>query len=110
MISAMASVALGWTLLAVCFAGLGALGLRAAAVHGLGIAVQPTFIAGEAIGRGDLVPVLTEVQWPVTPAWAVYPPTRHLSYRVREFIDFLAEYFSGTPYWDEDCGPDCASP
>jgi DNA-binding transcriptional LysR family regulator len=82
--------------------------LSAAAVEGLGIAMQPTFIAGEAISRGDLVPILTEYEWPVTPAWAVYPPTRHLSYRVREFIDFLAEYFSGTPYWDRDCGPDCA--
>ena len=41
------------------------------------------------MARGDLVPLLTDYQWPVTPAWAVYPPTRHLSYRVREFIDFL---------------------
>ncbi|MDX1499493.1 MAG: LysR family transcriptional regulator [Woeseiaceae bacterium] len=80
--------------------------LSAAAVRGLGLAMQPTFIAGEAISRGDLVPVLTNYRWPVTPAYAVYPPTRHLSYRVREFIDYLAEYFSGTPYWDEDC-PDC---
>lgn len=82
--------------------------LCAAAVEGLGIAMQPTFIAGESISRGDLVPVLTDFAWPVTPAWAVYPPTRHLSYRVREFIDFIAAYFSGTPYWDQDCGPDCA--
>ena len=72
------------------------------------IAMQPTFIAGEAISRGALVPVLTHYEWPVSPAWAVYAPTRHLSYRVREFIDFLAEYFAGTAYWDRDCGPDCA--
>jgi DNA-binding transcriptional LysR family regulator len=81
--------------------------LSAAAIQGLGIAMQPTFIAGEAISRGELVAVLTDYDWPVSPAWAVYPPTRHLSYRVREFIDFLAEYFSGTVYWDRDCGPDC---
>jgi DNA-binding transcriptional LysR family regulator len=81
--------------------------LSAAAIQGLGIAMQPTFIAGEAISRGELVAVLTDYDWPVSPAWAVYPPTRHLSYRVREFIDFLAEYFSGTAYWDRDCGPDC---
>jgi DNA-binding transcriptional LysR family regulator len=77
--------------------------LCAASVEGLGIAMQPTFIAGEAIGRGDLVPILTEYTWPVTPAYAVYPPTRHLSYRVREFIDFLAGHFAGTPEWDRDC-------
>lgn len=77
--------------------------LSAAATQGLGIAVQPTFIAGESIRRGELVPALTNYQWPVSPAYAVYPPTRHLSRRAREFIDFLAEYFSGTPSWDEDC-------
>ena len=82
--------------------------LCAAAANGLGITMQPTFIAGEAISRGELVPILTNYRWPVTPAWAVYPPTRHLSYRVREFIEFLAAYFEGTPSWDEDCGPECA--
>jgi DNA-binding transcriptional LysR family regulator len=74
-----------------------------AARNDLGIVLQPTFIAGESIRRGDLVPILLDYQWPATPAYAVYPPTRHLSYRVREFIDFLAEEFSGVPYWDEDC-------
>lgn len=77
--------------------------LCAAAAEGLGVALQPTFIAGDAIGRGELVPILTGYAWPVTPAYAVYPPTRHLSYRVREFIDFLAGHFAGTPAWDRDC-------
>ena len=77
------------------------------AARGHGIAMQPTFIAGALVSIGELKPVLTDVQWPVTPAWAVYPPTRHLSYRVRAFIDFLAETFSGTPTWDRDCGSDC---
>jgi hypothetical protein len=66
-----------------------------AAMQGLGIVVQPTFIAGEKICSGELVPILTEYEWPVSPAYAVYPPTRHLSYRVRAFIDFLAERFAG---------------
>jgi len=71
--------------------------------EGLGLVLQPTFIAGDLISRGELQPVLTNYQWPVTPAYAIYPPTRHLSYRVREFIDFLAGYFAGVPYWDRDC-------
>lgn len=79
--------------------------LCAAASQGLGITMQPTFIAGDAISRGELVPILTQYEWPVSPAYAVYPPTRHLSYRVREFIDYLVEHFSGTPRWDENCGP-----
>ena len=73
------------------------------AVRGRGIAMQPTFIAGEYLASGHLVPLLTSYDWPVTPAYAVYPPTRHLSYRVRAFIDFLAETFAGTPEWDRAC-------
>ena len=74
-----------------------------AAADGLGIVVQPTFIAHEAIREGRLVPILEDFGWPVTPGYAVYPPTRHLSYRVREFIDYLIQHFAGTPDWDEDC-------
>ena len=77
--------------------------LANAAAHGLGIVKQPTFIAAESIRRGSLVPILTDVDWPVTPAYAIYPPTRHLSYRVRAFIDFLAERFAGTLQWDREC-------
>ena len=77
--------------------------LANAAAHGLGIVIQPTFLAAEAIRAGHLVPILRDVEWPVSPAYAVYPPTRHLSYRVRAFIDFLAERFAGRPQWDRDC-------
>ncbi len=73
------------------------------AADGHGIAMQPTFIAGPLVASGDLVPLLTDYQWPITPAYAVYPPTRHLSYRVRAFIDFLADTFAGTPPWDRAC-------
>lgn len=77
--------------------------LSNAAAHGMGLIMQPTFIVSQTIRSGNLVPVLIDYRWPVTPAYAVYPPTRHLSYRVRAFIDFLAEKFSGTPQWDRDC-------
>ena len=79
--------------------------LANASAHGLGIVISPTFIAADAIRKGHLVPILADVTWPVAPAYAVYPPTRHLSYRVRAFIDFLADKFSGTPQWDRDCSP-----
>lgn len=77
--------------------------LSKSAANGLGIVMQPTFIAHEFIRDGALVQVLPDILWPETTAYAVYPPTRHLSYRVRAFIDFLADYFKGTPYWDKDC-------
>jgi DNA-binding transcriptional LysR family regulator len=77
--------------------------LGEAAVNGQGIVLQPTFIAGDRIHSGELVRILEDYEWPIAPAYVVYPPTRHLSYRVREFIDFLAEYFSGALSWDEEC-------
>lgn len=77
--------------------------LCSAAAEGMGLALLPTFVAGEFIRRGELLPVLTGYEWPVTPAYAVYAPTRHLSYRVRAFIDFLAGHFSGVLEWDANC-------
>jgi len=59
----------------------------------------PTFyFTSPALGR--LVQVLADHSWPELSAYAVYPPTRHLSRRVRAFIDFVAERLAGEPYWD----------
>jgi DNA-binding transcriptional LysR family regulator len=74
--------------------------LSRAAVAGQGIIVLPSFIVYRSIERGELVPLLTEYRWDSINAYAVYPPTRHLSNRVRAFVDFLAERFAGLPYWD----------
>jgi DNA-binding transcriptional LysR family regulator len=76
--------------------------MRDAAVAGLGIIRQPTFIAYEDIARGDLVPILTDYTSSPRNAYAIYPPTRHLSQRVRQFVDFLVERFEEQPYW-ENC-------
>ena len=75
--------------------------LCTAAVAGQGIVSQPTFIAYRAIQQGQLVALLTDWQWSRSQAYAVYPQTRHLSQRVRSFVDFLVQRFAGVPYWDE---------
>lgn len=74
--------------------------LKGAAVEGLGIILVPSFIAYKEIERGTLVPVLKEYKTPQIDAYAIYPQTRHLSQRVRAFVDFLVKRFEGTPYWD----------
>lgn len=74
--------------------------LRQAAEDGHGIILSPTFILYRAIEEGRLTPILTDHRWPTLHAHAVYPRTRHLSQRVRAFVDFLAERFAGVPYWD----------
>ncbi|MEE8189064.1 MAG: LysR family transcriptional regulator [Kiloniellales bacterium] len=77
--------------------------LLAAAIGGLGIAFLPTFICGEDLRAGRLVHILPEWSEPAdTAVYAVYPAARHLSPKVRVFVDFLAERFGGTPYWDEE--------
>ena len=53
------------------------------------------------IESGELVPILTDVEWVSIGAYAVYPPGRHLSAKVRAFIDFLADRYGPQPYWDK---------
>ncbi|MDE2389881.1 MAG: LysR family transcriptional regulator [Betaproteobacteria bacterium] len=74
--------------------------LRDAAVDGLGIVLLPAFIVYREIERGALVPVLTGYRYTQLAAYAIYPQTRHLSQRVRAFVDFLSQRFEGMPYWD----------
>lgn len=68
--------------------------LRDAAVKGRGIALLPTFIAGDALERQTLRTVLADYHAPPLTLYAVYPPTRHLALKVRLFIDFLVERFA----------------
>ena len=75
-----------------------------AAIEGLGIIIQPTFYLAGPICRGELLPSLRDYQWPEVNAYAVYPPTRHLSTRVRAFVDFLVEQLGGEPAWDRAIG------
>ena len=74
--------------------------LRDAAVEGRGIILVPTFIVYKEIESGALVPLLNEYSTSQINAYAIYPQTRHLSQRVRTFVDFLVSRFEGTPYWD----------
>jgi DNA-binding transcriptional LysR family regulator len=74
--------------------------LKDAAVEGMGITMEPSFIAYKEIESGALVQILEDYNPPRIDAYAIYPPTRHLSQRVRAFVDFLVKRFEGTPYWD----------
>ena len=74
--------------------------LRDAAVCGLGIALLPTFIVGPDLRAGRLVPILEDYRPPGAVLSAIYPPTRHLSAKIRLLTDFLVERFGTQPYWD----------
>ncbi|MGK6315977.1 LysR family transcriptional regulator [Neorhizobium sp. DT-125] len=62
-----------------------------AAVSGMGIVQSPRFMVREAVEKGDLVEVLSDWRCESLPLYIVYPQTRHLSNKVRVFVDWLAK-------------------
>lgn len=69
-------------------------GYVAAALAGLGIIQAPTFMVQDHITAGHLVPILASWCSTPKPLHIVYPPNRHLSNKVRVFVDWLAELFA----------------
>jgi DNA-binding transcriptional LysR family regulator len=72
--------------------------LRTAALDGLGILVQPTYIVYDDIVAGRLVPLLDDWDLPPLTINLAYPSRKHLSAKVRTFIDFMAEHFAKNDY------------
>ncbi len=76
--------------------------LRIVALAGFGVAMLPTFIVGTDLRDGGLAPALDRFVPQDLAMSAVYPHSRHLSPKVRAFVDFLIERFGKRPYWDSD--------
>jgi DNA-binding transcriptional LysR family regulator len=74
--------------------------LAAAAAAGMGIVLSPSFIVSAHLRAGRLVPILEDYTIAERGIFAVWPAGRHLSAKVRSFVDFLVERFGPTPYWD----------
>ena len=72
--------------------------LRTAALDGLGILVQPIYILYDDITAGRLVPVLDDWDLPCLTINLAYPSRKHLSAKVRTFIDFVVEHFNEMDY------------
>jgi len=70
----------------------------AAATAGLGIALLPGFRCVDALRARELERVLREWEPPVTPIHAVYPSTRHLSPKVKSFVDHLHAKMTPPPW------------
>lgn len=64
--------------------------IRLAALSGAGILFQPHFIVGDDLATGRLVQLLPGWQSAELGVYAVYPSRKHLSAKVRTFVDFLA--------------------
>ncbi|NVK19592.1 MAG: LysR family transcriptional regulator [Methylocystaceae bacterium] len=73
---------------------------RDMAVAGAGIVQSPAFIVGSDVAKGDLSLILEGYEPEPINIYAVYPHNRHLSAKVRLFVDFLKGWFDKCPSWD----------
>jgi DNA-binding transcriptional LysR family regulator len=73
--------------------------VHAATLSGLGIAQLASYVAVPDLKAGRLISCLDEFVVSQRPIYAVYPHRRHLSPKVREFVNFLVERFTPTPPW-----------
>lgn len=62
-------------------------------VAGLGIGQITSWQAQRHLASGTLVQLLPDWTQPLLPVYVVYPPNRHLSAKVRAFVDWAAELF-----------------
>jgi DNA-binding transcriptional LysR family regulator len=69
------------------------------AIEGAGILRLSEHVVGEAIEKGQLEPILQDVQDPEKyPLWALLPPGRNQAPKVRAFLDFLLGRIGSTPW------------
>jgi LysR family transcriptional regulator, regulator for bpeEF and oprC len=66
----------------------------AAAEAGLGVAQIPAFVLKDAMERGSLELLLGDWFAEPAPLSVVYPENRHLSNKIRVFVDWVAELFA----------------
>ena len=74
--------------------------LHGSAVAGLGIATLPSYLVNDELRTGKLVQLLAEFADAAEPIRVIYPSKRHLSPKVRLFIDQLIDAWSPEPPWE----------
>jgi DNA-binding transcriptional LysR family regulator len=75
--------------------------LRVAAMQDSGLIQLPTYMTGLDIKAGRLQAVLEDYEPPESPINALYLHRKHLSAKVRTFVDYLYDILHPVPYWDE---------
>lgn len=74
--------------------------ILSSAIAGFGIIHLPDYLAFQSLERGELIAILTEYKVDPEPVRIIYPSKRHLSPRIRGFVDMLAEDWTdnGVPW------------
>jgi DNA-binding transcriptional LysR family regulator len=76
--------------------------LHKMALNGLGIARLPTFICAQDITDKKLIPILCDWSANAAPIHAIYPSNRHLSVKVRSFVDYVLDELRKDQPWQVD--------
>lgn len=77
--------------------------VREAVLSGIGIAYRSTWDIGESLMSGKLKQVLPQYESSrLVAIHAVYASKTFLPLKVRLFIDYLAELYGNTPYWEQN--------
>jgi DNA-binding transcriptional LysR family regulator len=63
----------------------------AAGLAGLGVLWLPDYMCKAHLARGELVPLFEDWQLEPMPMYVAFPPNRHVSAKLRVFIDWIAE-------------------
>lgn len=71
--------------------------LLAAALAGAGVAYGPSFVFEEAIAAGALHILMPDHKATELTIYAVYPTKRHVSLKLRRFVEHLSASFGDTP-------------
>ena len=63
----------------------------AAGVAGIGVLWLPDYMAKPHLERGELVPLFEGWQLDSMPVYLAFPPNRHVSVKLRVFIDWVVD-------------------
>ncbi|MCB1369424.1 MAG: substrate binding domain-containing protein, partial [Rhodobacteraceae bacterium] len=73
----------------------------AGVVAGLGIAAMPSFLAGPAVRRGEIVTLLDDYEIPALGLYVLRPPpVEPVPHKIRVLTDIMLEHFGGDD-WDK---------
>src|SRR5262249_40174220 len=72
--------------------------LLAAVLANQGLGLLPAFTSMPSLTGGRIQRVLRDWELPATPVHAVYPSTRHVSPKVKSFVDHLQQRMTPPPW------------
>jgi DNA-binding transcriptional LysR family regulator len=81
-----------------------------AGLVGQGVMQLTWFMAREHIEKGNLIQVLPDWHVPSVPLYVVYPPNRHLSNKLRVFVDWAARLFATPAFTSQPPAPAISPP